>query len=108
MQVVEIVTFKAKADVSHDEVVEANKSALQEIEMLEGFLYRSLAFNQANETWIDIVYWQDEAAAKNAGEVFMQSPACQKLMTVIEKESTNMQLADILYSSECSETKNCG
>jgi len=108
MQVAEIITFEVKTGVSHDDVVEVNKSALQAIEKLEGFLYRSLSFDKASNTWTDIIYWKDAACSKNAGEQFMQSDACQKLMAIVEKESTNMKLTDILYSSSCSEIENCG
>ncbi len=108
MQVVEVITFKAKAGVTQLDVIEANKEALNDLEKLNGFLYRSLSFNQESETWTDVVYWENKEIAKKAGDLFFQSTACQNLMDIIEKESTHMQLSDILYSSECSESKNSG
>lgn len=107
MQVVEIITFKPIAGVSHDEVVAVNKIALKEIEKLKGFEYRSLSVDETTNTWTDVIYWQNREVQKKAGEIFMQSPACKKLMDIIEKESTSMQLGDILYST-CTEAENCG
>ncbi|WP_077337847.1 hypothetical protein [Pseudocolwellia agarivorans] len=107
MQVVEIITFKAIAGVSHDEVVAVNKLALSEIEKIEGFEYRSLSFDAVSNTWTDIIYWRDRAALKAAEVVFMSSAACKKLMDIIEKESTDMKVSDILYST-CTEAENCG
>ena len=108
MQVIEIVTFKVKNGVSQNEVIEVNKLALAMIEKLDGFMYRSLAFNKESYTWFDVVYWENAEAAKVGGELFMQSEACKQLMDIVVKESTTMQIGDILYMSECTETENYG
>jgi len=109
MQVIEIVTFKTKPGISQEDFLAIDTVALKDVEKLNGFLYRSLAFNKESAIWTDIIYWESAEAAKLGEAEFMKSEACQEVMAAVEKESTVMQLSDILYSS-CNETEaeNCG
>ena len=108
MQVLELVTFKSKAGVSQQQMLELNKLVMEQVREFSGFLYRSVCYQKDSGSWFDVVYWQDEAAAKSAQEKFMQSKVCQQLMAIIDIESTKMQHADILLSSQCTETESCG
>ncbi len=107
MQVLELVSFKTKPGITQEQVIELNKEVMTTVEKFDGFLYRSLAYQEQNQTWLDVVYWQDAASAKAAQEKFMQSKSCQQLMAVVDIESTHMQHADILLSS-CTESETCG
>lgn len=107
MQVLELVSFKAKSGVALEQVVELNKEVMEVVRKFDGFVYRSLAFQEQSQTWLDVVYWQDAASATAAQEKFMQSKICQQLMEVVDVESTHMQHADILLSS-CTESETCG
>lgn len=108
MQVLELVTFKAKAGTSHEKIIELNELVMEKVKEFQGFIYRSLCYQPTNQSWIDVVYWQDEASAKLAQEQFMQSEVCQQLMSVIDVESTQLQHADILLSSCTQESEQSG
>jgi len=108
MQVLELVTFKTKPGINHQQVLELNQAVMDKVQDFTGFLYRSLCYQKDSDTWFDVVYWQDASSAKSGQEMFMQSDACQKLMAIIDIESTQVQHADILLSSQCEETKVCG
>ncbi len=108
MQVLELVTFKTKAGISQEQVLELNQLVMEKIQEFPGFLYRSVCYQKDSNTWLDVVYWQDKVSAESAQEKFMASVECQQLMAIIEVESTQMQHADILLSSQCCETENCG
>ncbi len=103
MQVLKMVTFKTKQGLSKAQVLDINQQVMEQIRELSGFLYRSVCYKAEGDTWLDVVYWQDEVAAKSAQEQFMQSHLCQQLMAIVDVESTTMQYADILLSS-CSES----
>ncbi len=107
MQVLELVTFKAKTGVSKEQVVEINELVMEQVKKFPGFIYRSLCWQQGSESWLDVVYWQDQASVDAAQEKFMASAVCQQLMEIIDVESTKMQHADILLSS-CTESETCG
>ncbi len=107
MQVLELVTFKTKKNVSKEQVLEMNEQVMEQVKNFSGFIYRSVCYQAGSDTWLDVVYWQDESAAKLAQEQFMQSKVCQQLMAIVDVESTAMQHADILLSS-CTESETCG
>jgi len=107
MQVLELVSFKTKPGVSQEQVIELNQKVMTTVKKFEGFVYRSLAYQEQNKTWLDVVYWQDAASAKAAQEKFLASLVCQQLMAVVDLESTHMQHADIILSS-CTESETCG
>lgn len=108
MQTLELVTFKTKETVTQQQIIQANELVMEEIQNFDGFLYRSLCFQKESETWLDVVYWENKSAAQSAQEKFMASANCQKLMSLIEIGSTNVQHADIVLSSPCVETETCG
>lgn len=108
MQVLELVTFKAKAGINHEKIIELNEQIMEKVKEFQGFIYRSLCYQPTNQSWIDVVYWQDEASAMSGQEQFMQSDVCQQLMSVIDVESTHVQHADILLSSCTQESEQSG
>ncbi len=103
MQVLELVTFKTKQGVSKQQILDINKQVMEQVRQFSGFIYRSLCYKADSDTWLDVVYWQDEVAAKSAQEQFIKSKLCQQLMANVDVESTTMQHADILLSS-CTES----
>lgn len=108
MQTLELVTFTSKEGVTQAQVIEANDKVMQEIKHFDGFVYRSLCFQKESKQWLDIVYWENALAAKNAQEKFMTLPCCQILMSLVDESSTSMLHADVLLDSPCSEMENCG
>jgi hypothetical protein len=86
---VEIVSFKAKADVSDEavlKVVHATQNALQHY---PGYIRRETLKNGDGQ-WIDIVHWRNLEDAQKAAETFNVDPSAAAFMEVVEVTSVNM------------------
>lgn len=97
--VIEMVSFKLSAGVTEQDLLAATKQSHAFVAGLDGFQYRSLSYNEASQTWTDIVYWQSMEAAKAAAEAFMASADCQALIALIDKDSVVMQHQSVHFSS---------
>ena len=86
---IEMVTFSPKAGVSAEQLKATAPAMTEFLQQQDGFLYRSLSEDQG--LWYDIIYWSDLDAAKAAGEEFMQHPAGQAMMKLIDVDSTQMR-----------------
>lgn len=87
--IIEWAPFRTKEGVTEEELLEAS-AALQTdfLERQEGFLRREL-LRGANDHWCDLVYWRDDAAAKQAMEEAMKSTVCARyfaLMSGVDQE----------------------
>lgn len=87
---VELVTFNTKPGVNSDDISKTNEAMEEFLRQQTGFIYRSLSQDETG-TWYDIIYWQSDADAQAAGKNFMQHPAGQALMELIDNNSTMMR-----------------
>lgn len=92
---IEMVTYKLKTDATVKQLQATHEDVNAFCSSQTGFLYRSISRDD-NNTWYDIVYWQNMDHAKAAGEAFMASAVCQTLSKIIDSESLVMRhmLAD--------------
>ena len=100
--VIELVTYQLKSDVSVQQLAETHDSVHEFLKQQPGFIYRSLSRDESGQ-WFDIVYWQDMAAAKTAGEAFMAAPAGQALGALADMDSVVMRhmVAEAEAMGEC-------
>lgn len=91
---IEIVTYKLKSDITTSQLQSTHDSINQFCTAQEGFIYRSISQDQDN-TWFDIVYWQNMECAQKAGEAFMQNPICQTLSKFIDNETVVMRHMEV-------------
>lgn len=94
---IEIVTYKLKTEASTEQLAATHEQVNQFCAAQEGFIYRSISQDE-NNTWFDIVYWQNMQCAKKAGEAFMQSTVCQQLSPLIDNET--LVIRQMLADSE--------
>ncbi|GLX78314.1 hypothetical protein tinsulaeT_16540 [Thalassotalea insulae] len=98
--VVEIVNFTLAKGYTKDDFLAANQPMDEFLREQKGMLYRSLC-EKADGRFIDIVYWQDMAAAQQGQQAFRQSPQCQQMVQCIEKESVQLEHVNVLASFGC-------
>lgn len=87
---IEMVSFKLNNGVSDEAFLSASQKIEGWVGKQPGFEYRALA-KQQDGTWVDLVFWQNEAAAQAAGEKFMQASEPQEMMACIDKDTVIMQ-----------------
>lgn len=95
--VIELVTFRCKDGVSQDAMATTANAMEAFLHSQNGFIYRSLSRDE-DDVWHDIIYWQTQEAAKQAGENFMRDPQCQDMMAHIDSKSVRMR-----HMQACSE-----
>ncbi|AZZ89813.1 hypothetical protein EUZ85_03455 [Hahella sp. KA22] len=103
-QIVELVTFKLLPDADKGAFAAASEGVNAFVRDRDGFLYRSLCENPQENSWTDIVYWQDMDAAKQAGEMFMTSELTRGFMSYIDPTSVTMRHLQVANDSGCSTT----
>lgn len=87
---IEVVSYKLNSTSTIEELRATHEQVNNFCEAQEGFIYRSISHDQDN-TWFDIVYWQNMECAKKAGEAFMADANCQKLGKLIDNSSLVMR-----------------
>ncbi|MBB6521375.1 hypothetical protein [Pseudoteredinibacter isoporae] len=99
--VIELVTFRCKDGVSQDAMTKTANAMEAFLHSQNGFIYRSLSRDE-DDVWHDIIYWQTQEAAKQAGENFMRDAQCQDMMAHIDPKSVRMR-----HMQACSEIISC-
>jgi hypothetical protein len=92
--VLEIVTYKATADKAA--LVKINDKFQTFVEGTDGFIKRTLAYNEEDNSWTDLVYWRSLDDAKKASEVMMELPIMGEFMSLVQAESISMQHQEIV------------
>jgi len=85
----EIVKFKAKEGIAEAQFREAMISLDGTMKHQDGFLGRELLKN-GEEGWIDIVRWENSAAARKAQEEVMQNQECLAVFALIDDDSIEL------------------
>ncbi|MEE9494698.1 MAG: hypothetical protein V3W04_15165 [Gammaproteobacteria bacterium] len=89
--VFEILTWKSKAGVSDDEMINAVDSMVGDLKNLNGFLNQTL-YKDSDGTWIDIYYWKTEKDAHDSNEGMADKASFKELMSVIEPDTVTMKV----------------
>jgi hypothetical protein len=100
--VIEMVSYQLKANVNKEKLAATHENVNAFLHEQQGFMYRSLSEDDKGLLF-DVVYWQDMAAAKTAGDAFMAHAAGQSLMALIDEQSVTMRHMPVLTqtSTEC-------
>ena len=96
--VLELVTFKLNPGSTEDAFAAANESLAGWLRKQPGFVSRQLSFNEADETYIDVVYWESRAAVELADQASMTAEECVPLFSMCNIETVKMVHADPVVS----------
>ncbi len=99
--VIEIVNFKLAETTQAAEFVAANDALQQFLNNQTGVLYRSLAKQQSDNIYVDVVYFATMADAKRMQEAFYENEICQQFAKLIEKESVILEHYDVVSQTPC-------
>ena len=88
--VIEMVSYQLKENANKEQLAATHEKVNSFLHTQQGFMYRSLSEDDKGLLF-DVVYWQDMATAKAAGDAFMAHPAGQSLMALIDEESVTMR-----------------
>jgi len=88
--VIEMVSYQLKENASKEQLAATHEKVNAFLHTQEGFMYRSLSEDDKGLLF-DVVYWQDMATAKAAGDAFMTDAAGQSLMALIDEQSVTMR-----------------
>jgi len=83
---IEVVVFRAIAGTTPEQLQAAALAVTPILASLPGFISREFGASEDGQ-FIDIVYWQDLASAKQAAEKVMSIPACGQFFGLIEQSS---------------------
>jgi heme-degrading monooxygenase HmoA len=89
----EVVIFKAKAGINPEQVQRAANAAEPHIRQMPGFVERHFGTRE-DGTFIDLVHWQDQAAAEAAAEKVMQMPEFGEFFALIDDSTVQMMHFD--------------
>lgn len=102
--IVECVTFNTLPEVTQEQLIATDAGVQEFVSEQPGFLYRSLTYNENSKKWMDIVYWQTQANAEAAFDLFAETASCQPMMALIAMESVEVQHWQCVSTSCSSET----
>lgn len=85
----EIVLFRLKPGVQEAAFLEANRAVQTDLQKASGYIRRELSRNEDGQ-WLDMVYWNSLAEAKQAAEAFPTWPSTQRIAGMIDETSINM------------------
>ena len=86
----------AAATADKAALVKINDKFQTFVEGTDGFIKRTLAYNEEDNSWTDLVYWRSLDDAKKASEVMMELPIMGEFMSLVQAESISMQHQEIV------------
>lgn len=98
MSVLEIVKWKAKPNVSDEQMVKSVNDMVPDLEKLEGFINQTL-YKDENDNWIDIYYWDTAENAHLSNERMADKKSLKELLELIELETVTMEILNPLQKS---------
>ena len=85
----EVVLFRTKNDVSHEEALKKLNSLTQILQSFSGFLERKLSVSD-DGLWMDYVTWRSKEEALATAKEVMQNPNAVEVFAIIEESSLQM------------------
>jgi len=98
--VVEIVNFKLSSGFTAQDFLSSNEQMALFLKDQKGLLYRSLC-EKDDGSYVDIVYWENMALAKQAQQAFFESALCQEFAQCIDKESVQLEHVSVIAYQGC-------
>lgn len=99
MNIIEIVKWKAKPDVTDFQMTETVSAMVPDLKKLEGFISQTLYKNDEN-LWIDLYYWDTSENAHLSNERMAEKESLKALLEIIELDSVTMEILEPLQKSE--------
>jgi hypothetical protein len=101
--VVEIAVFKLKDGVTRKQLLDTVGAVSQWAQRQPGFLSRDLTYSDDEDSWIDVIWWENMDAAHTAAEVAMTSESCAPMFALIDLEGIQMLHGERVTRSVASE-----
>lgn len=86
-EITEVVRWKPKDKVSHEQVVSAVKQLKSVSKGVKGLVSKKTYYDSATKTWIDIVVWQDRASADAFETSKAKIPELEAIGDIIDFDS---------------------
>lgn len=83
----EIVMTKFKDNISYEEQQAAMEKLNNIVINFSGFVSRDYFYSEDLQQWVDVVQWQDLAAAKAASEQAMNNPDAIAVFSLMDESS---------------------
>jgi hypothetical protein len=89
-QVLELAIFRLKEGATREQLLGTVDAVSEWARSQPGFISRDLTYVDDNDTWIDVLWWENLQAAHAAAEVAMTSESCAPMFALIDMEATQM------------------
>lgn len=86
----ELVVFKLKDDADKRRFVEAAETAKNWMIGQPGFVSRELCHSNAEDRWVEVVWWATMEQAESAAEAAATSESCAPMFSMIDLDSALM------------------
>tara|TARA_B100001123_G_scaffold435413_1_gene563878 strand:- start:509 stop:826 length:318 start_codon:yes stop_codon:yes gene_type:complete len=96
-KVIETTKFTLNLDVSLEVFLLANREVNEWIEVQPGFHSRFLT-QKADESWLDIIIWENEEAANKIDELFYEALGNSKFMQLLNPESVETSFSNVVVT----------
>jgi hypothetical protein len=87
MRVLELVLFKLKDGATREQLLATVDGVTRWAGSQPGFVSRDLAYSEADDRWIDVVWWESLEDAEAAAGAAMSSPSCAPMFALIDDDS---------------------
>lgn len=88
--ILEHVAFKLIENADRDAFLRAANDAEFFLSKQPGFIKRELYHNEADGTWLDLVWWEGRDHAQAAAQVFPAADECKAFLAFIPKDGLAM------------------
>jgi hypothetical protein len=107
-KVVELVVFKLKNGVTHEQLLATNDGVSGWAQLQSGFISRELSYDAEGDRWVDIVWWKSIEHAQAAAAAAMTSASCAPMFALIDMDWTLMLHAEPVMSPVGAEAAPAG
>ncbi|TPN85184.1 hypothetical protein [Aquimarina algicola] len=99
MNILEIVKWKAKPNVSDSQMIEMVDAMVPDLKNIEGFIDQVL-YKDKDEYWIDVYYWDSVQNAHLSNERMADKASLKKLLELIQLETITIDVLEPLQRAE--------
>jgi len=99
MNILEIVKWKGKPNISDQQMIEAVNAMVPDLKNIEGFINQVL-YKDEDDYWIDVYYWDSVENAHLSNERMADKKSLKNLLGLIKLESVKMKVLTPLQKSE--------
>ncbi|MPY57146.1 antibiotic biosynthesis monooxygenase family protein [Streptomyces spongiae] len=96
--ILELVTFRIRPGVSEEQFAEAVRSVDGFLTEQPGFLSRQVLTVEGDRSHVDLVWWEDLAAAQAAAESIRKDPRAASFMSCLDPTSVHLSHARLTHS----------